>query len=74
MIEQVLNKRGSLLNLASEYLTEQDYLNFQRWYTYIHRKKDAYEASINEYLNYKDDKKLIMYVFNLKFQEAITEI
>ncbi|MFN1845154.1 hypothetical protein ACK2FW_20295 [Clostridioides difficile] len=39
MIEQVLNKRGSLLNLASEYLTEQDYLNFQRWYTYIHRKK-----------------------------------
>lgn len=74
MIKQILNKRGSLLNLASEYLTEQDYLNFQGWYTNRYSKKDVYEASINEYLNYKDDKKLITYVFNLKFQDALAEI
>ncbi|AWH83414.1 hypothetical protein [Clostridioides difficile] len=74
MIKQILNKRGSLLNLASEYLTEQDYLKFQGWYTHRYSKMDAYDASIKEYLNYKNDKKLITYVFNLKFQEALIEI
>ncbi len=32
MVRQILNKKGSLLNLVSEYLTEQDYIDFQKWY------------------------------------------
>ncbi|EQF27396.1 MULTISPECIES: hypothetical protein [Clostridioides] len=71
MIREILNKKGSLLNLSSEYLTEQDYIKFQKWYIKKYKKENAYTASIDEYLNYKYDKELLKYVLDLKFQEAV---
>ncbi|MGO1042201.1 hypothetical protein ACTPEO_05645 [Clostridioides difficile] len=74
MIREILNKKGSLLDLSSEYIAEQDYIKFQEWYIKEYKKENAYEASINEYLNYKHDKELLKHVLDLKFKEALEDL